>query len=215
MSELDILKNLQLSWTSLKVHDKEVFYEKANLQTIVAYDVWDVEIPTLETASIHLFEVEKPASEEEWTKWLKQDDRSIWDVEFEFNYKQTDTGSALRAQFDSFDQFTMVLTKNRSKEYWILANYDDIENKGFTVLGAISTDNLNMNEAFPYLMALFHLNYYNLSTAAKGGDEDFMEAINYCEIIDGISGDSEEQARILATELYERVKDDEAFWKEF
>ena len=215
MSKPHILHHLQLTWDSLKVHDKDVFYEESNRQTIIPYDRWDAVIPIRKTAAVCLFENETPASEEEWTQWLQKDDFSKWDAEFEFNYSPLGGGVALRAEFNNFDQFTMVLALDRMKEYWVLGNYDDVENEGFFVVAAITANNMGPEEAFPYLMALFHLHYYNLMTAAHGGDEDFTEAISACDIVEGISSEAQDQARIYATELFERLKDDANFWGGF
>lgn len=215
MSKQHMLHQLQLEWDSLKIHGKVVFYEKSNRQTIIPYDRWDTAIPILKTADVYLFENDTPVSEEEWNKWLQKDDFNKWDAEFEFTYSPSDGGVALRAEFNNFDQFSMVLTQDRLKEYWVLGNYDDIENEGFFVIAAVSSDKLGLEDAFPYLMALFHLHYFNLMTASHGGDEDFTEAISACDIVEGISSEAQGQARIYASEVFDRLKDEVDFWREF
>jgi len=215
MNDIKILENLGIKWASVEVNKKEVFFEYKSAKAVIPYDLWDSEILIQETALVYLFEREEAATQEELGNFLKQDDHNNYDMQFEFIYKPAEYGSALLAEFNQFDQFTMVLTKNRSKEFWILATYDDIENQGFMVQSAISAENLKMEEAFPYLMALFHLDYYNCLTAAHGGDEDFDEAISSCDIIKGISQEAQEKARDCVTELYKSIKDDEEFWKKF
>jgi hypothetical protein len=215
MSDIKILKSLGLKWASVEVNKKEVFFEYKSAKTVIPYNLWDSEIPMLGTAKVYLFQRAEATSQEGLGSWLNQDDHNNYDMGIEFIHKPSEYGSALRAEFNQFDQFTMVLTKNRSKEFWILATYDDIENNGFIVHCAISAENLNIEEAFPYLMALFHLDYYNCLTAANGGDEDFDEAINNCEIIKGISQEAQEKARDYVTELYKSIKDDEEFWRKF
>ena len=215
MNDLKILANLGIKWASVEVNKKEVFFEYKSAKTVIPYNLWESEIPILGTAKVYLFESEEEASLEDLGSWLNQDDHNNSDVQFEFIYKPSEYGSALIAEFNQFDQFTMVLTKNRSKEFWILATWDDIENQGFLLHSAISAKNLNIEEAFPYLMALFHLDYYNCLTAAHGGDEDFDEAISSCDIIEGISQEAQEKARDFVTGLYESIKDDEEFWRKF
>lgn len=213
MSTIKILENLGLTWDSVEVNSKVVFFESGYAQTTIPYEVWDREIPVLETADVRLFEKEEPVKQKEWEKWLKQDDHDTSDMEIEFNYKPLEYGSALRAEFSSFDQFDMVISKNRSRDYWVLATHDDIELKGFIVEAAILAADLSQEEAFPYLMALFHLNYFNKLSGAHGSDADFNDAINECEIIEGISTEAQQKARGYVTVLYEKIRDDEGFWK--
>jgi hypothetical protein len=210
--ETQKIKKFELKWNSIQVNGKEVFYEWGNQQTIVPYSLWDVEVPTLKTARAFLFESEKPANEKEWKKWLADEDQNPFDLELEFDYTPSEYGLALRAELDNFDQFTMVLTQNHSKEFWMLADFDDIENQGFRIHAMISAENLGYEEAFSYLMALFHLKYYHLLAQ---GEESFEDAMNACNIIEGISSKAQVKARELVTELIEKVKGDEEFWKGF
>lgn len=213
-----MLDKLGLKWNSVEVSGIKVYYEENNNKTHIPYKLWDQEISVLQTASVCLAGDEEPASIEDWNDWLKDPAADNFDIELEFNFKASEFGSALRAEFNSFDQFTMVLVLDRSKKYWILATFDDIENEGFIMEAFLPNENLSMEEAFPYLMALFHLNYYNIIAGKDEGDEgdfDFEEAINSCNIIEGISGDAQEKSREFVTELYNKIKDDPEFWKIF
>jgi len=215
ITQSQMLSHLPLNCSSLEINGKQVFYEENNNQTVIPYKLWDQEIPVLETASVCLYGNEEPADIKEWSNWLSDEDSDNFDLDLEFNYKPSEFGAALRAEFNSFDQFTMLMVTDRSKKYWILATFDDTENAGFTMDAFIPRGTMNMEEAFPYLMALFHLNYFNIMAGIEGDDADFEEVINSCDILEGISREAQEKAREFAKVFYENIKDDEEFWKVF
>jgi len=215
MGQHKLIENLGIKWASINVNGKEVIYEYQNSQTVIPYELWDSEIPVFETAGVCLFGKEKHATRQEWKDWLSSADRNNSDLDLDFSCNPKEFGSALRAEFNMFDQFFMVLTLNRSKDFWVLATYDTVECSGFSVNAAISSKDLTAEDAFPYLMSLFHLYYVECLIGRYAAEEEFIDAINGCDIIEGISHESQEKAREYVTELYNKIKDDDEFWKKF
>ena len=211
----NVIEKLNLNPAIILIHDDVLLYEKSNLRTIVPFPQWDAILPIRNIADVFLYESETPATEDEWQKWLKNKDREKWDLEFDFKYKPSRSGLALRAELDGFDQFTMVLSLSRSGEYWVLGEHDDVEMEGFKVVAAISAKKLTYEEAFPFLMALYHLYYHKLMSSDHSDEEEFEQSVSACKIVEGVSEEAQEKARGYATEIYKQVKDDEEFWKGF
>ena len=62
MGQHKLIENLGIKWASINVNGKEVIYEYQNSQTVIPYDLWDSEIPVMETAGVCLFGKEKHAT---------------------------------------------------------------------------------------------------------------------------------------------------------
>lgn len=201
-----MLNSLELKWNPIEIVGKTVFYEKTNLQTVIPFKHWDREVATLKTATACLFGEEEPATEEMWSSWLSDAEANNLDLELDFSYKPTEFGNALRADFDEVDQTTMVLVLDRTGKYWILATFDDLENGGFQVEAAMENNNLNAEEAFPYLMALYYLKYYSTINGNEEEAEDFADTISRCTIVVGISPEAIGRAVELATAKFPEMK---------
>jgi hypothetical protein len=215
MREKNILEKFQLEMAAIKIHGKEVFYEESHKHSIIPFDRWDSEISTQKTANIFLNENITPATNEEWSSWLRKKDPDNLFVEFDFKYDPNENGVALCVELDNFDQSKMVLTLDRRNEYWVLGEYPDLEMEGFFVVAAVPSKNLDLEEAFPYLMSFYHLWYFNLMVDDHGNEEEFSNAILAFDIVLGISSEAQQVARNYATEFYESVKENKEFWKEF
>ena len=211
----NVIEKLDLTPAITLIHDEVVLYEKSPLQTVISFSQWDAVLPIRDIADVFINESEIPATEDEWQEWLKNEESEKWELEFDFKNTPSNAGVSLVAELDDFDQFTMVLTLDRSREYWVLGEYDDVEMEGFKVIASISAKNLSYEEAFPFLMAFYHLYYHNLMSSSPDDEEEFEQSIFACKIVEGVSEEAQEKARAYATEVYTKVKDDEEFWRIF
>lgn len=155
------LPDLPIKWASTKIEEHIVWHEPIGEQTIISLKDLDKVINIFDVAIPKWISNDKYATQEEYLQWLsgkKTDDNIELDFHINSNYPIAFT---TEAELDDSVQWSLILTLDHTKKYWILASFENAEHSGFIIHGVLVNDKIEMELAFPILMFVFFKNYLN------------------------------------------------------
>jgi hypothetical protein len=218
MEDISILANLGIKWSAVEIHGKKVYVECGpQCEDLIPYYLLDNVIPFLKTARVYLNGSRRQAKAKEFRAWLKQDNTGHNRIKTAFKSIRGETCMTFRfiEKGSLFNAYTQVLTLDYSKKFWILASHDDLIQKGFYLHGAVPSLGLNLEEAFVYLMSVFHIFIYKEILKEKYNIQiPLNEYVVNSHSVPGISLTIQDKAREYAVEAWERIGSQKLIGKE-
>jgi hypothetical protein len=209
MSDIGILKNLGIKWQSVEINGREVFIDPLRgYEQFIPYYSWNHVVMLMKTARVNLYRSRRQATVKELNTWLREDNPGHND--FSLNFKRTtgEFGNPFRFTACSrfYDRYTQVLVLDRTRKFWIFASHDDWMYKGFILYAAMPALGLSADEAFTYLMPVFHLQVYKeLLYDETQSHRPFEGDIVNCHSINELPSSIQQVARENAVDAFNRI----------